>query len=103
MDNRVRHTLYAAKKRAKEKGIEFTLELSDIVIPTHCPVLGIPLEFQRGKPSDNSPSIDRIDNSKGYTPDNVVVISMRANQLKRDATLPELKALVEYMERHSTE
>jgi hypothetical protein len=40
-------------------------------------------------------SIDRIDPSKGYTPDNVWLISQRANRIKNDATPEELKLIAE--------
>jgi hypothetical protein len=40
-----------------------------------------------------SPTLDRIDNSKGYIVGNVWVISMRANRLKSDATVDELMML----------
>jgi hypothetical protein len=42
--------------------------------------------------------LDRIDNSKGYVPSNIAVISMRANMIKNNATLAELKAIVAYIE-----
>ncbi len=45
-----------------------------------------------------SPSLDRIDSTKGYTKGNIWVISNRANTLKNDATLSELKLLVERLE-----
>ena len=55
---------------------------------------------------DNSPSLDRIDSSKGYTPDNVWVISRRANIIKHDATLEELllisKNLGEYLNKKAS-
>jgi hypothetical protein len=47
---------------------------------------------------DNAASIDRIDSTKGYLPGNVQVISYRANILKQNATLHELKCLVRHME-----
>ena len=47
---------------------------------------------------ENFPSLDRIDNSKGYVPGNIAVISMRANMIKNNATLAELKAIVAYIE-----
>ena len=47
---------------------------------------------------ENSPSLDRIDNSKGYVPGNIAVISMRANMIKNNASLVELKAIVAYIE-----
>lgn len=99
----VRFMLRNAKNRAKELGLEFSLADTDIVVPEMCPVLGIKLEFGHGKGRGvfNSPSLDRLDNTKGYTPGNVYVISWRANMLKKDATLAELKQLVAYVERHS--
>lgn len=95
--------VYAARARAKRAGMECSITMEDIIIPDVCPVLGIPLFSAAGggkKPPTllgNSPSLDRIDNSKGYTPDNIRVISMRANDLKSDATLEELEAVVAYM------
>ena len=89
-----------AKYRAAHKGREFTITKEDIVIPERCPLLGIPLVCHRGKGSQqgNSPSLDRIDPEKGYIKGNVWVISNRANTLKNDATLTELKTLVENLE-----
>jgi hypothetical protein len=88
--------LMNSKQRAKSKGLENTLTREDIVIPEFCPVLGIRLHVEDRAAKYAAPSIDRIDNSKGYTPDNIVVVSVRANILKRDATLTELRALVKF-------
>lgn len=85
----------SCRKRAKIKDIEFDLELSDIIIPEYCPVLGIKLT---GEKRDFSPSVDRFNNSKGYTKDNIRIISCKANRFKSDATAEELKAVVRYME-----
>lgn len=92
--------LKQAKQRAKQYNLEFDLDQDCIKIPMLCPVLNIPLEISTSKQSDNSPSLDRIDNSKGYTKDNVAVISWRANKLKSNAKLWELKAIVEYMKEY---
>ncbi len=73
-------------------------DLYDLTIPITCPVLDIPLREEKGRQSDNSISIDRIDSSKGYTPDNIVVVSWKANRLKSNATLDEMKKLVEFYE-----
>jgi len=92
--------LNACKKRAKEKGLEFTLRLEDIVIPTHCPMLGIPLFPTTGQAAHaNSPSLDRLDPRKGYTTENTVVISHRANTIKSNATPEELRLIADYTER----
>lgn len=62
----------------------------DIIVPAVCPVLGLPLLRTRGKVSPGSPSLDRIDNSKGYIRGNIRVISYRANSLKSNATIDEM-------------
>ena len=87
-----------ARGRAKKGGYPFDLIESDIVIPEFCPVLGIRLSRSRGKPSACSPSLDKIDRTKGYVKGNVWVISFRANTIKNDSTLDEMKKLVEALE-----
>lgn len=87
------------KRRAIARGVEFSIAAADLhPLPTHCPALGIPLVYEsdRGRGAwDDSPSIDRIIPSKGYVPGNVVIISQRANRIKNDATIDELRAIVE--------
>lgn len=93
-----RYLLQCAKGSAKKTGREFSLVEEDIKIPSHCPVLGIPLEVKAGLGlRDNIPSIDRIDSSKGYTKDNIQIISWRANNLKSNGTLEEFQKLVRFM------
>lgn len=92
--------LRTIKKRAKDRGISFNLEHSKIVWPTHCPVFGTPLVYgQRASKGDwaNGASVDRIDPRRGYTLDNIVVMSWRANRIKCDATVVELEKLVSFM------
>ena len=97
--NPKRIMLSGAKKRAKLKGLEFNLVESDIIIPKYCPVFPeIELRKGDGKVSDNSPSLDRIDNTRGYVPDNVRVISQKANALKSNGTVELFKRLIEYIE-----
>ena len=91
---------YAAKNRAEKTGREFTITKQDVydAMPEDmiCPVLGKPMYVEGQYESrDWSPSLDRKDPSKGYTPDNIQVISSRANWIKADATLEELKLIVE--------
>lgn len=87
----------AAKARAQKIGIPFRISVDDLVVPTHCPVLGMKLESSVGQVADACPSIDRFIITEGYVPGNVRVISFRANTLKRDATVAELEAVIEYM------
>ena len=79
-----------AKTRAKLKGHEFALELQDIIIPTVCPIMGEKLEWIPYGFNPYSPSIDRVDSSKGYTKDNIQVISSIANRMKWNATREQL-------------
>ena len=82
-----------AKSRCKQSNREFNIEVSDIVIPDVCPILGIELNMNSGKSGAyrNSPSLDRIDNSRGYTKYNIQVISQLANAMKCHATDKELR------------
>jgi hypothetical protein len=89
--------LAVIKNRAKNTNKEFNITIEDIVIPKYCPLLEIKLctkpygERGRGKGfAMNTPSVDRIDNSKGYIKGNVRVISMKANAMKYSATEEEL-------------
>jgi hypothetical protein len=80
--------------------VEFSLKLSDIEpLPVTCPVLDLQLNYTvlTGRPEDNSPSIDRFNNTLGYVHGNVRVISNRANRLKGDGTLEEHLKIAEYM------
>ncbi len=91
--------LARAKSRAKKRNLEFDLSADDIIIPDVCPALGIKLELVFGTkgPKDQSPSLDRIDNTKGYTKENIRVISFRANSIKKDANIKELDSISAYM------
>lgn len=88
-----------ARNRAKNKGLEFTITVNDIKIPSSCPILGIPLVVHKGKSGayPDSPSLDRKDSTRGYTPDNVWVISQRANAMKHDASWEELVTFADWI------
>lgn len=89
----------AAKHRAKKRGLAFDIDFEDVVIPEMCPVLGIPLIFKEGGKggAPNSPSLDRIDNSKGYVKGNVQVISHLANSMKSTADKEQLKKFAKWI------
>lgn len=77
--------------------MDFTITPDDITIPKCCPVLGTPFARAGSKAIYTSPSLDRFDSSKGYTPDNIEVISWRANTLKRNGTVEEFEQLAAWM------
>ena len=88
------------KSKCKAKGIPFDLDVTDVIPPDFCPVLGIKLELhnQGSGYHVDSASVDRIDPTKGYTKGNVRVISARANLLKNDATSDELRLVLKDLE-----
>lgn len=70
-------------------------------LPKFCPVFGIPLTIGDGQQNPNAYSLDRIDNNKGYTPDNVVVMSYLANRLKNNGTAKQHEQIAAWMRTYS--
>jgi len=88
--------LCAAKSRAKCKNLEFKITENDIYIPERCPVFGVVIEKSDKTNNYNSISLDRLDSTKGYTKDNINIISLRANKIKSDATFEEFEAIYKW-------
>lgn len=99
INNTERILLSGAKSRAKKRKIPFNLSIDDIFIPEFCPVLGIKLERGAKTVIPGSPTLDRFIPELGYTKNNVLVISHRANSLKRDGSLAEHTKLLDWMKR----
>jgi len=91
-----------AKNRARKYSRDFNIELSDIILTASCPVLLTPYDLT-GKNRWLSPSLDRIDNSKGYVKGNIIVISYRANSLKKDGTLEEFEKILSFLKSINTQ
>ena len=100
-DYRLQMLINASKQRAKNKNRVHEITVNDIkeVYPKDgkCPIFGFELEFNNAGFRENSPSIDRIDSTKGYTVDNIQIISWKANRIKSYATVEELETIVAYM------
>ncbi len=88
------------RSAAKNLEMDLTREFLLSIAPTHCPVLGLEIDYtaSKGKITDHSPSVDRIDNSLGYVKTNIAVICNRANRLKSDATPRELRRIADFVE-----
>ncbi len=98
-ENPERRMLTNARQRARDLGLAFDLSQEDLKTPETCPVLGIPLRRGEGQLEEWSPTVDRINPLVGYVRGNVCVISWRANRLKSDATVEELRLVLAYVER----
>jgi len=98
-DDRRYKMFHNAQHRAKKKGIPFTITINDIIIPETCPLLGITLVSTNDKRDPRNPSLDQKIPGQGYTPDNIWVMSSRANWIKCDASLQELELLVENLKK----
>lgn len=87
-----------AKARAKETGREFEILPEDIIIPATCPILGMVLVCYSGRSGGqpDSPSLDRVDSTKGYTKDNIMVVSHLANMMKSFASPEQLIKFAEW-------
>ena len=86
-------------KKGNKYGWEWTIEFGDLEFPSHCPVLGLELDyFTEGKGRlENSVSFDRVDPTKGYIKGNVIVMSWRANRIKNDGTAQEHQQIANFM------
>lgn len=93
-ENKIRSLVRKARHRAKRAGIEFCITEKDLACNLFCPLLGVEICYSNNGMMPNSPSIDRLDPTKGYIPGNVWIISMRANRIKSDATVDELSTIV---------
>lgn len=100
--NPAAYALANLKRRAKEAGFEFSLTRDDLLFPERCQCCNQVMEIGEtpsGAPTRQSPSVDRIDSAKGYTPDNIAFICFRCNVLKRDGTVEEFEKIIAYMRR----
>tara|TARA_R100000315_G_C5233914_1_gene145005 strand:- start:1823 stop:2689 length:867 start_codon:yes stop_codon:yes gene_type:complete len=89
----------AARGRAKSKGLPFTLNEEDVVIPDKCPVFGIDIDVGAAKYAPNIPSIDRVVPELGYTKENIRIVCYRANRLKNNASFEELELIYNWMKK----
>ena len=100
-----RWILNRAKQRAGKRNQEFSITIADIPdTPEFCPVFPwVKLVRCTGKGRglrNDSPSLDRIDSSKGYVPGNLRIICWRANVLKRDGTSKEMQYIVDDLKKY---
>jgi len=86
------------KNKANSKKILFDIDIDYLksIYPSNnkCPLLDIELKEYRGHFQYCSLSLDRIIPEKGYIKGNVIFLSHRANTIKNNLTLNEMKLLL---------
>lgn len=100
-----KHYCSTKKSECKRKGYNYNLtpEYLESIWTKVCPVFGMELfRASEGMGSAKSAHLDRIDPTKGYVFDNVHWISGRANRIKYDATIEELRQIADWMESVTT-
>ena len=83
------------RNRCNNRHDDVTIDVNDIYniwpITDTCPLLKVPFK----KKTRYAATLDRIDSSLGYHPDNIQIISYKANSMKNDATDYELIVFAE--------
>lgn len=87
------------KANAKTIGWEWTVEFGDLTWPTHCPILGIELDYFAEACQENSPSFDQRVAGLGYVKGNVDIMSWRANRIKNNGTAAEHRLIADYLDK----
>ena len=91
------HLCQGARARSKRDGREFSIVPAEMQVlweaSPFCAYCSKPLVPSDSTHAHDSPSLERVDQTKGYTPENTVFACYRCNILKRDATVEELEAL----------
>ena len=99
--------LSGAKCRAKKNNLEFGLtheHVYKLAQQSHCPISKRPFDWKLAITANrshtpDSPTLDRIDPRRGYTDDNVWLISYRMNAIKNDGTPRELAMISQAVNR----
>lgn len=94
---------FRKRQNSARQGYEWSLELADVTFPSHCPILGLELDYFAEATKENSPSFDRFDSNIGYVKGNVHIISWRANRIKNNGTAEEHRKIAEYIDKMTKE
>ena len=96
--NRISCLLKEAANRCRNNGMEvdkeYLLSLKDNTY-THCKCCGVEYDYTAKR--SNTPSVDRVDNSKGYIKGNVEIICANCNITKNDLTIEKMNMFISYI------
>lgn len=99
--NHPEHALWrSARQRARRNNLPFNIEISDIIIPEYCPILGLKLKQSKVRMNDASPTLDKIVPDLGYIKGNICVLSNKANRIKGDGTIEEHQKIINFLEKY---
>ena len=100
---RIKYLTTQCRSRAKKKGRDFEVGFADYFVenpPVRCMCCNDEMDYSRGNGKNKwkNPSIDRIDNTKGYVSGNVAIICRGCNTAKRNFSLATARRVLMYME-----
>lgn len=93
-----RRKFLAKKANAARAGWKWEIDFGDIEWLTHCPILGVELNYFTPVRVENSPSFDQIDPGKGYVKGNIQIMSWRANRIKNDGSAEEHRRVADWLD-----
>jgi len=95
----MQHLIWQLKSKRIKEGYEWTITIDDLMEIYNsqkgiCLLSGIKLTHIKGKGHiDTNISLDRINNDKGYTPDNIQIIAYVVNMMRRTMPVNEFKKI----------
>ena len=112
IEHRIKLIIGGIKSRAEKKHLEINIDFNFIMELLQkqnyrCAISNIEFEWTKYQPigrgyhrNEKSMSIDRIDNGKGYTKDNVWLITTHMNTIKNKGTWKEFIQIIGALENH---
>lgn len=88
---------------AKKRNIEFSLSFTKykkLSRTKYCYYTGILLDSSNAN-NDNYPTLERLDSTKGYVDDNVVIVCKRINHIKSNISIQDIKDIYDGLRRKS--
>lgn len=98
-DNPVRFRWLQARHRARRKCLDFSITEVDITTlyaaqEGKCAYTGALMTMDCSEHNRNSASVDRVDCSKGYTVDNIVLCCSIVNTMKNNLSMVEFREVI---------
>lgn len=102
---RWRATRFFCQKRARDVSADVTIDLLTKMFEraSACECCGDAIDICKTyEKNDRVPSVDRVDNNRAYTADNIAIICWKCNQRKGDMTVSDLRRMLAYIERYAS-